>query len=107
MIGHDEEKPPVFTVLVSAVGLIYCIYQAYRSFAMGKRIKNTATSDIGELTEGTRRIKGRITERGKKFRAPMTGRPCVYYEFKVIYSAQNGDGMIIHDKTIARCRSLN
>jgi hypothetical protein len=103
MIGHDEKGLMVGTVLFAAVGLIFCIYQAYRSFAKGKRIKNSPTSDIGELTEGTRRIKGTITERGEKFRAPMTGRPCVYYEFMVSQQTQNGAEAIIHDKTIAHC----
>ncbi len=95
----------VFLVSSVAVGLgIYCIYQACRSFAKAKRIKNTPTSKIGELTDGFREIKGRITERGKKFTAPMTGKPCVYYEFTVTENVDEGGRQtIIHDKTIARC----
>ena len=103
-----EDKKAAFAVIMissAAVGYgIYCLYQACRYFAKVKRIKNTLTSEIGELTEGTREIKGRVTERGKKLRAPMTGKPCVYYEFTVTQNAgEDNASTIIHDKPIARC----
>ena len=100
----EYQKIGISVSMIAVPMGIWCICQARPFFAKAKRIKNTPTSKIGELTEGTREIKGRITERGKKFRAPMTEKPCVYYEFTVTQKAgDDGASTIIHDKTIARC----
>jgi hypothetical protein len=107
---HDIDLDVVFyiSMLILAVAAeMILILLACRQFGKAKRIKDTPTSKIGEVTNGWREIKGRIVAtKGKEQRlitAPLTGKECVYYEFTVTHTYSSGQSgsttaTIIHDK---------
>jgi hypothetical protein len=105
-LGIDviEYQKTVISLSVIAVPTgIWCICQARSFFAKAKRIKNKPTSKIGELTEGTREINGRITRGDEKLQSPMAGKPCVYYSFTVSQDkGEAGWELIICEKKSTR-----
>ncbi len=83
---------------------IVCILEAFRHRRKAKRMRDIPTSKIGEITDGYREIKGRVAaaDRAKMLTAPLSGKRCVYYKFKVS-QASEGDGTVISDVRGAVC----
>lgn len=77
----------------------YFIFEICRRRGMAKRIKDTPTSKIGEITDGYREIKGRVVaaDQTKMLKAPLSGYECVYYEFEVTEPREGGDRTVVSD----------
>lgn len=69
------------------------IYRAWHYWRRAKRMKDTPTSKIGDITDGYREIKGRVVaiDRSKMLKAPMSEKRCVYYEIDVREGCENGE----------------
>ncbi|MBI4616654.1 MAG: hypothetical protein HY720_23790 [Planctomycetes bacterium] len=48
-----------------------------------RRIEETPTSEIRNVRPGLAEIRGRIKAGGEPLASPLSGKPCVYYDFKV------------------------
>lgn len=46
-------------------------------------IEDLPTTSIGDLRGGLVEVKGRVRSLGRSLQSPLTGKPCVYYEFLV------------------------
>lgn len=90
----------------TTLGAVF-FFEAFRRLGMAKLIKNTSTSQISELTDGYREVSGRITKGKSALKAPMSGKQCVYYSFRVTEGSDAGENgserTLIHDNKRVRC----
>ena len=101
------EGTEIYYALSSTALGVGLTFEAFRRFGMAKLIKNTPTSKISELTDGYREVSGRITKGKSALKAPMSGKQCVFYSFRVTEGSDAGENgnerTLIHDNKRVRC----
>jgi hypothetical protein len=97
--------PVIFGGLSLLIG-VGCFFWAQSNLKKAKRIEDTETSPIRNVSEGFVEVKGRV--RGKSSLAsPLTNKPCVYYRFHVEEHVRRGKNShwrtIVDDRQDAGC----
>ena len=80
----SELEVSSFLVLgLFAVATVYCAYKAWRLYANARLAVDTPTSDIRALKDGFAELQGKVWPDSSEHVAPISGRPCVYFRFKI------------------------
>lgn len=76
---------PVFgiAILLFGVGLAAVLtWGAMRTFQTATQIADLPPSEIGSLSPGMHKVRGKAVALGELLSAPLSETPCVYYEFR-------------------------
>jgi hypothetical protein len=76
---------PVLFVIAAVLLLLLVVlgYQAVRNWNKAVLIRDTPLTPVKELAPGLAKVEGQALALSSTLYAPLTGKPCLYYRFKV------------------------
>ncbi|MBI5366724.1 MAG: hypothetical protein HZA54_06785 [Planctomycetes bacterium] len=84
----------VLLAVLAACGIAN-LWEALELHRRYRLIQAVPTSTVGAIQEGLREVKGRILPVAP-IKAPLSGRPCVYYQFRVDAQLAGGKWRTVH-----------
>ena len=73
----------LFFLFLSLVVAIGAFYLGFASFKKARLVEDTPTSVIRSAPQGYVELRGQSKPDQKKQKAPLTGQPCLWYEYKI------------------------
>src|SRR5262249_32879759 len=92
MIGHGLQNPAVIAA-IAAAGALLCLYGFFRRLRRDRLLADTPLAHIRSAAQGYVKVAGHTRPAGAAATAaPLSGRPCVWWDFKVAEQHRDSRG---------------
>ena len=92
MISHGVHNPAVIAA-VAGVGALLCLYGFFRRLRRDRLLADTPLSHIRSAAQGYVKVAGQARPAAAApTAAPLSGRPCVWWDFKVSEQQRDSRG---------------
>jgi len=82
--------PELYWLFIPLIIAIVAFYMGFAAFKKARLIEDTPTSVIRSAPQGYVELRGQSKPDQKKQKAPLSGQPCLWYEYKVEKYARSG-----------------